>query len=98
MEEIVMADRAYHNPQRWTRPARVMILAMFNARNIIKQDLQAQGIKLSHVDPREVSEAASRYLAAHPELIAEAEETVRNCPRLRTLAALREQQAKGIQP
>jgi hypothetical protein len=87
-----MADRAYHN----LKP-RVMIFAMFSARNIIKQDLQAQGIKLSHVDPREVTEAAQRYLAAHPELLEEVTETVRNCPRLRTLAELQEWQARRIQ-
>jgi hypothetical protein len=51
-----------------------MIFALFSARNIVKEDLQAQGIKLSHVDPREVTEAAQRYLAAHPELLEQARE------------------------
>jgi hypothetical protein len=87
-----MADRAYHN----LKP-RVMIFALFSARNIVKQDLQARGIKLSHVDPREVTEAAQRYLAAHPELLEEATETVRKGPQLRTLAELQAWQLRRIQ-
>jgi len=77
--------------------ATVINFALFNARNIVKQDLQARGIKLSHVEPREVREAAHRYLAAHPELLAQAAETVRNDPRLRTLAERQERQARRIQ-
>jgi hypothetical protein len=77
---------------------RVMLFALFNARAVVKQDLCARGIKLSHVAPPEVTEAARRYLAAHPELLAQAEETVRNCPKLRTLAELHEQQVRRIQP
>jgi len=76
---------------------RARLFAWSNARAIIKRDLCAQGITLSHVDPREVAQAAQCYLTAHPELLAEAEQTVRNFPQLRTLAALHEQQAKGIQ-
>jgi hypothetical protein len=72
-----MAAQAYHN----LKP-RVMIFAMFSTRNIIKEDLQARGIKLSHVPPREVTEAAQRYLAAHPELLAEAAETLARRSRL----------------
>jgi hypothetical protein len=56
----------------------IMNFARFNARNIVKEHLRAQGIKLSHVDVREITEAAHRYLAAHPELLAEAAEAVRN--------------------
>jgi hypothetical protein len=70
----------------WSRNSVVMILARLNARNIIKQGLYDRGIKLSTVDLRELTELAHRYLAAHPELLAEASETVRNSPRLRTLA------------
>ena len=69
----------------WSRNSVVIILARLNARNVVKEDLRAQGIKLSHVDAREVTELAHRYLAAHPELIDEAIEAVRNSPRLRTL-------------
>ena len=77
--------------------ARAILFALFNARAMVKQDLRAQGIKLSHIDPREVTHAAGRYLAAHPELLTEAEEIVRNCPRLRTLAELQEWQLRRIQ-
>jgi hypothetical protein len=70
----------------WSRNSVVMILARLNARNIIKQDLHDRGIKLSTVEARELTEAASRYLAAHPELLAEASEAVRKDPNLRTLA------------
>ena len=68
----------------------VIILARLNARNVVKEDLRAQGIKLSHVDAREVTEAAGRYLAAHPELIEQASEAVRNSTKLRTLAERQE--------
>ena len=46
----------------WSRNSVVIILARLNARNIVKEDLRARGIKLSHVDAREVTEAAHRYL------------------------------------
>jgi hypothetical protein len=62
--------------------ARVIIFAMFSARNIIKEDLEARGIKLSHVPPQEVTEAAKRYLAAHPELLEQAKETLARQSRL----------------
>jgi hypothetical protein len=74
----------------WSRNGVVIILARLNARNIVKEDLRAQGIKLSHVDAREVTELAHRYLAAHPELLEQAAEAVRISPRLRTLAERQE--------
>ena len=74
----------------WSRNSVITNFARLNARNIIKEDLRAQGIKLSHVDAREITELAHRYLAAHPELMAEASEAVRNDPRLRTLAERQE--------
>ena len=81
----------------WSRNSIVMILARLNARNIIKQDLHDRGIKLSTVYLRELTEAASRYLAAHPELLAEASEAVRNDPRLRTLAERQERFIRRMQ-
>jgi hypothetical protein len=74
----------------WSRNSVVTTFARLNARNIVKEDLRARGIKLSHVDAREVTELAHRYLAAHPELIEEASEAVRISPRLRTLAERQE--------
>ena len=74
----------------WSRNGVVTTFALYTARNIVKEDLRAQGIKLSHVDAREVTEAAHRYLAAHPELIEQAAEAVRNSPKLRTLAERQE--------
>jgi hypothetical protein len=87
-----MAAQAYHN-----LTPRVMIFALFTARNIVKRDLCARGIKLFHVGVREVTEAAQRYLAAHPELLAQAAETDRNFPNLRTLAELQECRLRRIQ-
>ena len=80
----------------WSRNGVVIILARLNARNIVKQDLYDRGIKLSTVYLRELTEAANRYLAAHPELLAEASAAVRKDPRLRTLAERQERFIRRI--
>ena len=36
---------------------------------MIKRQLYAQGIKLAHVESREITIAANRYIDDHPEII-----------------------------
>jgi hypothetical protein len=52
----------------------VMTLARYHARQVIKQELYAQGIKLATVESREITIAANRYVDEHPEIIAFATE------------------------
>jgi hypothetical protein len=52
----------------------VMTLARYEARQIIKRQLYAQGIKLQTVESREITIAANRYVDEHPEIIALATE------------------------
>lgn len=66
--------------------ATIMTLAKLAAINAVKRNMQAQGLKVSHVERRVVVAAANIYLHEHPELIEQAVETVRKVPQLRTLA------------
>ena len=52
----------------------VMTLARYHARQTIKRQLYAQGIKLAHVESREITIAANKYTDDHPEIIAFATE------------------------
>jgi hypothetical protein len=54
--------------------AAVMTLARYEARQIIKRQLYAQGIKLQCVEAAEITRAADQYIDDHPELIAYASE------------------------
>ena len=47
----------------------VMTLARYEARQIIKRQLYAKGIKLAHVESCEITIAANRYIEDHPEII-----------------------------
>jgi NAD(P)-dependent dehydrogenase (short-subunit alcohol dehydrogenase family) len=38
------------------------------AKNSVKEELRAQGVRVTLVKPAEISERAQRYLADHPEL------------------------------
>ena len=51
-----------------------MTLARWEARKEIKRQLYAQGIKLAHVESREITIAANKYIDDHPEIIAFATE------------------------
>ena len=53
----------------------VMTLARWHAREAVKKELYAQGIKLAHVEASEISRAANRYVEDHPEIIAKAFES-----------------------
>jgi hypothetical protein len=67
------------------------------ARRAIKEGWKRQRIKLSHFHPWELTQAADAFLAEHRiELIEKATETVRNDPRLRTLAERYERKHRGI--
>jgi hypothetical protein len=55
----------------------VKVLARQAARNAVKAQLQAQGVRVSHVPHVVIQAQASEYLAAHPELYAQASERVR---------------------
>ena len=59
-----------------TMSVAVMVLARRNAVKAVEQQFRAQGVKLQRMAHREVVAAAGEYLANHPELIAEAKETV----------------------
>ena len=45
----------------------VITLARWHARQVIKRQLYAQGIKLAHVESREITIAANKYIDDHPE-------------------------------
>jgi hypothetical protein len=75
--------------------ATIMTLARLAATKAVKRELQAQGLKPVHIPRSIITTAASDYLRAHPELIEQAAETVRNVPQLRTLAEREERNRKG---
>jgi hypothetical protein len=52
----------------------VMTLARWQAREVIKRQLYAQGIKLQSVEASEITRAANQYVDDHPEIIALATE------------------------
>lgn len=54
-------------------PGKVMTEAMRLARNLIKDAMKAQGIKISHVKASEITKAAKAYLEQDQSLIAKAE-------------------------
>ena len=56
----------------------VMTIARWHAREAVKRELYAQGIKLSHVEACEITRAANQYIDDHPEVIALASETYRS--------------------
>ena len=56
----------------------VMTLARYHARETIKRELRAQGLKLAHVESREITIAANKYIDDHPEIIAFATEQYRS--------------------
>ncbi|MGC1992751.1 MAG: hypothetical protein WA704_02145 [Pseudolabrys sp.] len=56
----------------------VITLARWHARQVIKRQLYAQGIKLAHVESREITIAANKYIDDHPESIAFATEQYRS--------------------
>jgi hypothetical protein len=77
--------------------ATIITLARLAAVKAVKRAMQAQGLKPAHVERRIITAAATDYLRDHPELIAQAAETVRKVPQLRTLAEREERRHRSIQ-
>jgi hypothetical protein len=50
----------------------VNVLARFAAKNAVKEQLRAQGIRLTYVPAREMVALSKQYLATHPELYEQA--------------------------
>src|SRR5262249_44646539 len=74
-------ERAQHTLEELPMNGAVMTLARWEARQVIKRQLYAQGIKVARVEASEISRAANQYIDDHPEIIAFATE------RYRTLVA-----------
>ena len=69
--------------------AAVMVLARQKAIKAVKQQIRDRGLRPQYMALREIATAGDEYLANHPELIAEAKETVLRWHALtRALAAL----------
>jgi hypothetical protein len=67
---------ATSHAQRQTMSRAVMVEAMRRAIGATKRAYQAQVVKIAQLPYRQIVAAAEAYVAAHPELIAEAKETV----------------------
>ena len=55
-----------------------MTLARWFARQAVKRELQAQGLKLSHIEASEITRSANQYIDDHPEIVALASESYRS--------------------
>jgi hypothetical protein len=55
----------------------VMTLARWHARQAVKQELYAKGIKVAHVESAEITRAANQYVEDHPEIIVKAWDSYR---------------------
>jgi hypothetical protein len=73
-------------------------LARYFAKRAVKAAWLRQGLKPQYLDACDLTTAARSYLSEHPELIEQAAETVRNDPRLRTLAERQACQRKANHP
>jgi hypothetical protein len=73
-----------------------MTLATYRARQIVKERWAAKGHRLAEVLPRDVAEWADAEIKANPQILADALATVRNDPKLRTLAERQARWAKRL--
>jgi hypothetical protein len=74
---MIETDQSLQQAQIRTRlRAATKTLARYEAIKAVKRELQAKGLKPSHFAHREIAAAAEDYLSQHPQLIAEARETV----------------------
>jgi hypothetical protein len=69
-------QQAPNQAQLRTMSVAVVVLARRSAIKAVKRQFQAQGLKLQRMAHREIVAAANGYLSNHPELLAEAKETV----------------------
>jgi hypothetical protein len=67
-------------------------LARYRAKQIVQNELRSQGRRVSLIPPSDIIAQAMEYLSNHPELLDECAETVRNGPKLRTLAEREERE------
>ena len=67
-------------------------LARYRARKAVEHELRSQGLRVSHIPIRDIMAQAMEYLRNHPELLDQCAETVRNDPKLRTLAEQQERE------
>jgi hypothetical protein len=67
-------------------------LARYRAKRIVQNELRSQGRRVSLILPRDIIAQAMEYLRNHPELLDQCAETVRNDPKLRTLAEQQERE------
>ena len=73
-------------------PATIVGVARFKAAKAVKRQMQAAGLKPTHIEMRIITAAANDYLDQHrDELIEEAVETIARVPAFRKIA---EQEAK----
>jgi hypothetical protein len=68
-------------------PGAVMTLARYYAKNAVKAELAARGVKVQSVEFSELQQLTRRYVEEHwTELAERAMNAVRNNPQIRTLA------------
>ena|SRR5215471_9744441 len=61
-------------------PGIARALALHLARRAVERQLRVKGLRMSYIPFAQISEQARAYLADHPELLAQAVETVRKIP------------------
>ena len=77
---MAKAEQAYHKRDAaGVAPGQVMTLARYYAQQAIKRELQAQAIKLVHVEASEIARAAIQYIDDHPEIISFATARCEDC-------------------
>ena len=64
---MARAKSLFHNANH-----AINVLARLAARNAVKEQLRADGVRVTLVPPREIAEKAGAYLAANPHLYEEA--------------------------
>jgi hypothetical protein len=77
VEATLSLPQAPNQAQRQAMACGVRVPAILAAKNAVKRAIQARGLKkLADIPAREITLAAEEYVVGHPELIAEAKETV----------------------
>jgi N-dimethylarginine dimethylaminohydrolase len=68
---MTRAERKAEDKARMARSA-VRMLAQLAAKNEVKRQIRAQGLRVHEFTAKEITLRAGAWLAAHPEMIAEA--------------------------
>ena len=74
--ELVARIDPVQRPKLSEEQAKIISMSRWLAKKAIREEWLRQKIKLSHVDPSELRQAAEAYLEAHPELIEEAKRSL----------------------